>query len=302
METLSYIDTLLDINKALLELNGRKYHLINVAGCGGSSIVYKARKEGNNEDFVVIKEFCPHNLNIQRNTDGSIYVNNEKIPEYKKLMARAENEYVIANKLRYEKENNDPWFLYYGKPIPKNNTLYTVIATEKGDMLSDIINNGFFKEKDFIYICDCMLKILDALKFIHNKKYLHLDISPDNILFSDLGIARLIDYNSAFRLDDDIKDWIPSKKLGYSADELVNFVSTKFLSCQTDFYSITAIFFELLIGRIPENNDWVLRRWWQLTNESRYLAGASNLLIKKTSKFLQTGLSVIPTERFKNIE
>ena len=299
--------TLLDLNKEYtLELGKRKYRLIAVAGHGGSSIVYKAREEGGFEDYAVIKEFCPHNLTIQLMADGSICVPDNQKGEYEERKSRALSEAEIVDKLRHDDEikNNNPWFLSYGKPIEANNTLYTVIATESGDMLSAMIANGFSKDKNFIDVCDSILKILTALKPIHDQNYLHLDISPDNIHFSGLGIARLIDYNSAFRMGDDPKNWMPSYKPGYSAKELTDHSLTKppALSFATDLYSVAAIFFRLLVGRTPEEGDWSNSRKWQLSNEAGYLAGASNLLVKETNDFLRKGLSLMPARRFNDVE
>jgi len=270
--------TLLDLNKEYtLGLGMQKYRLIEVAGLDGSSIVYKAREEGDHTDYVVIKEFCPYSLAIQRMADGSIFVPENQKKEYEERKSRALSEAEIVDKLRHDNEikNNNPWFLLYGKPIETNNTLYTVIATESGGMLSAMIANGFFKDKNFVDVCNCILKILDTLKPIHDQQYLHLYISPDNIHFSDLGIARLIDYNSAFRMGDDPKNWMPSYRLGYSANELTNHSPTKppALTFAADLYSVAAIFFRLLVGRMPEEGDWSNHRKWQLSNETGYLAG-----------------------------
>ena len=292
----------------LLKLDGKKYCLFSVEpdgyiGYGGLSIVYKAREEGEHKDYVVIKEFYPQQLNIKRKKNGSIHVNDEEKPEYEKLTERVINESDIVDILRHKGDKNNPWVFNCSKPIKANNTFYTVIATESGDMLSGMINNGFFKDKDFAYICDCILKILDALKPIHDQNYLHLDISPGNVHFSDLGVARLIDFNSAFKLGSDPKNWHPSHTPGYSADEIENFDDTKPmpLSYQTDFYSIAAIFSKLLFGRPPEDDDWRPGEWLQLASESEYLKGASNLLVKKTSEFLERGLKITPEYRFKDI-
>ena len=277
------METLLDLNKEYtLELDGKKYHFVyvepeGISGRGGSSIVYKAREEDGFKDYYVIKEFCPHNLIVQRMANGSIFVLDDQKNEYEERKLRALSESKTVDNLRHDDEikNNNPWFLSYGKPIEANNTLYTVIATESGDMMSSMIAGNFFKGKSFLNVCSCVLKILDALKPIHDQRYLHLDISPDNIHFSDLGIARLIDYNSAFRMGDDPTNWMPSYKPGYSAKELTDHSSTKppALTFATDLYSVAAIFFRLLFGRMPEEGDWSNHRKWQLSNETGYLAG-----------------------------
>jgi len=312
--------TLLDIDKEyVLDLNGKEYQLIYVkpegyAGLGGSSIVYKARGKSGKGNFVVIKEFYPvikgfnpHNLHINRKEDGSVCVDEkEKYEELKtQAKARAMNEHNIADKLRsYYGDDNDPWIPEYKEPVEANNTIYTIIVTEKGNILSNMIVNGFFIDKNFIDICEYMLKILEALKHVHDGKCLHLDVAVDNIFFSTSGIAKLIDYNSAYCDGIQNLSWIPSRKYGYSAYELVHFKGMEHLSCKTDFFSVTAVFFQLLIGRRPEGMDWLLPERWQskLTGKSGYLAGATPELIEETNKFLKKGLSRKPGNRFKDIE
>jgi len=316
------METLLDLNKEYtLELDGKKYHLDyvkprGIAGRGGSSIVYKAQEEGGFNDFYVIKEFCPHKLTLQRMANGSICIpdNKNEKKEYEKRKSRALSESKIVDKLRHNNKtkNNNPYIFPYSNPIEANNTLYTVIATESGDMLSCMMHNGFFNDKSFPNICDCILKILDALEPIHDQGYLHLDISPGNIHFSELGrhdsglgIARLIDFNSAFRPgDDDLRDWNPTFKKGYSAHELASFETTKPLELcpATDLYSVAAIFFELLIERPPQADDGdSLDEWPQWISKSGCVAGVSNRLIKKTADLLWKGLSSWPKNRFKDV-
>jgi serine/threonine protein kinase len=175
---------------------------------------------------------------------------------------------------------------------------------ESGELLSKKINNGEFP--NFTSICECIFKILEALKPIHEKGFLCLTISPENVHFSDAGIARLIDYTSAFHIDDDLQNWILSFTEGYSANELIRNSNHKQkvlpLNYAADLYSITAIFFRLLVGRTPKKGDWASRSKWQLNNKTGYLKGASDALVKKTNDFLLKGLSLIPAYRFNNIE
>jgi len=312
--------SLFDISKEyILNLESRKYQLIYVepngyVDCGGSSIVYKAREYGK-KGLVIIKEFYPHNLKIKRKEeDGSIDVYEMQKEEYKKLMARAKSESAKTDAFSFDNGNKDARFFKYEDPVEANNTLYTVIETDKGDILLNMIIDGFFKDKDFTYICDCILMILKELKPIHDEELLHLDISPANIYFSKIGesdlltdyLVRLIDFNSAYSRSDiaQNEDWVPSIKDGYSAHELVSFKGKEYLNYYTDLYSVAAIFFELLVGRKPEGMDILSPKRWQsiLTCESGYLAGATQELIKETSKFFKNNLSITPDDRFKNIE
>jgi len=312
----------------ILELDDIEYQLLDSeedVRIGGSSFVYKARQvDGPDKGKVfMIKELCPEKLHpfLVRVTSepgiGEIRIadnisESEKksaCASFKSKKKRAKNEIDLIKQLSYleNEQNMSPWYLRYRQPVEKNNTLYTVIDTESGETLEDLIKRGFFKNKDgisegkdFVYVCNCILKILDALEPIHEQKYLHLDIAPDNILFpkfkeDDLLLARIIDYNSATKIDDFADGWKRSFKEGYSAPELWKSLP---LSEATDLYSIAAVFFRLLVGRPLENDDLNSKTKWQLNNKSGYLAGASNLLVKKVNGFLLKGLSDGPKNRF----
>lgn len=294
--------SLLDVGVSALTLNGISYTLLKIAGVGGSSIVYKARLNGCS-DYCMIKEFYPYDLTEGRETDGTVRFLEGKTDAVQSRKSRAIRESEIAMRLRYTEENNDPWILQYEKPIQKNNTLYTIITTEKGEMLSERISDGYYVDKDFTVLCDCILAILDALEPIHDKGYLHLDISPDNIHCSKLNIMRMIDYNSAYSSSNPSSEFFPSFKRSYSAPELKRIPNAKSfsLSPATDLFSVAAIFFTMLKGRPIEENDWAIPSRWFLNNEEGYLKGASTLLIDSTNAFLKKNLSRTPKLRLQSV-
>ena len=178
-------------------------------------------------------------------------------------------------------------------------------TTATGETLSNMIDSGFFIGKDFTYICDCILKILAALVPVHAKGYLHLGVSPDNIHVEHLGHARFMDSSSTFQIGvrSAAQSWVPSLRLGYSANELVAYSITKptSLSHATDLYSVTAIFFKLLVGKAPTDEVVVSPSKWQLSNKTGYLAGEQNLLVKKTNGVLLKGLAISPHRRYQSI-
>jgi len=243
----------------ILILNGHRYKLLKEPVMGGSSLVYVVRPlSGLFQDVYMIKEFYPHDLVDERKPGGEVSFMPQEADQVLLRKERVSREAEIANALRRHNDNNDPLFLSYSTPMQTNNTLYTIIATESGAMLSERIDNGHFRSKQFEEICNALLNILAAIKPIHEKGYLHLDVSPDNIHFSDSGVARLIDYNSAFRIDDSDDKALFSVKQGYSAPELYEYSGTKStnLSFATDLFSVAAIFFELLTGRRLSEDDW----------------------------------------------
>ena len=310
----------------IITLNKTKYRLLGVAGEGGSSIVYLARPiTGKDSDYVMIKELFPCRYSLERIAKGSqagkVIVPNSRYEDLETMKARAKNEAEVVKALcddrrsltNDQKENlnisKNPWFLSYRKPIRKNNTLYTIIETETGSTLKDMIKNEHFRDRDFAYICDCILSILNALEQVHKQGYLHLDVAPDNIFFSmaqsenPLGVARLIDYNSALRANEK-PSWTLSWKEGYSAKELRQYAPTKPISINyaTDLYSVAAIFFELLVGRPPRDGDWSDYKEWQLDVKNRCLVNFSSAFIEKTNATVRKGLSLRLNRRFQNVD
>ena len=296
------MESLLDIRESYeLTLNGQSYSLLEVAGRGGSSIVYKARQNGGVfKEFLIIKEFYPYKQGVRREWDGRVSFCGQSKEQTRRLMERAQRESDIVDALREDEGNNNPWFLSYSRPIETNNTLYTIIRTESGAMLSEMIGAGQIKR--FPDVCRYILCVLDALAPIHKKGYLHLDVSPDNIHVSDLGIARLIDYNSAFHMSEKSDNLIFSFKEGYSAKELMEAPGPRPLRLgpATDLYSVSAIFFELIKGSPPKDIDFIIPSRFDL-GDVECLRGASRLLIKKTQKLLKKGLSGLPENRFQSV-
>ncbi len=294
------MSSLLDVKIQTIRLDSSTYELISKAGEGGSSYVYKARPI-DGADYCVIKEFFPHSFVKRREADGSVVFNPETRETEARMKARVMRESDIVDKLRHDdkNKNNNPWFLGYSKPIPANNTLYTIIQTESGETLYERILLGYYKDKDFVQICDCMLEILKAIEPIHENGYLHLDISPDNIFCSN--VMRMIDYNSAYSLTGAHEAFFPSFKEGYSAPELRKANAQAKLGPAADIFSLAAVFFSLLINsQLKEMNRTVLSRWLFTSGEGRF-KGASKLLVDEINEFFRKNLANSPALRLKSV-
>jgi len=95
-------------------------------------------------------------------------------------------------------------------------------------------------------------QVLSALEYAHQRKLLHRDIKPGNILVNDEGLVKVVDFGLAKRLVDSAftshtTTGMPGTPL-FMAPELLNGERATF---RADIYSAAATLFRTLTGRHP---------------------------------------------------
>lgn len=105
---------------------------------------------------------------------------------------------------------------------------------------------------------DCALQVCAALQFAHRQLVVHLDIKPSNVLVTESGEVKLLDFGIARLLGDAPTDATqPGATLGpltpaYAAPEQLR---GEPVSTATDVYSLGCLLYELLTGRRPSDLD-----------------------------------------------
>lgn len=305
----------------LLELNGVVYKIIEFLGHGGSSIVYRAKSP---DGFVVIKEVFPTNL-IARITrpgfddkDMTLNIPDDCKASMDTYKTRAGLEFKHARKLRLRSSDGteDNRIAKYKEPFKCNNTSYTVIENSyRGKMLSTMMweENSLANFPDFMDVCEQILRILEALNPLHNHEdgaHLHRDISPDNVfVFDDTEtgerLTHLIDFNSVYEIDSEEEDQLLSIKEAYSPPELDrrSICYSQKLTKAADLYSVAVIFFELLMGRVPNVDDY--GKWAHgvvvVNDLCKYADSLAEVTKKEVNEVLKKGLQIVADNRYKDI-
>lgn len=313
--------SLLDLGITVISSDTRSYTIDSLIGRGGSSLVYKAYHLLNGYyKIVLIKELLPLELclrgKISRDEKGNVLVLGDSVDQYDRYILVAETEQNTINELRFveDQKNNEPYFFDQVDCFRANNTLYSVLETESGDTLLSLLHEKETKNEkkwpeDLRDVCQIVLRILEALEPIHSRGRVHLDVSPDNIFFSKMAVndnrvARMIDFNSVFDLNDAEKDQNRfSYKEGYSAPELSGMtgVGAKKISYSTDLYSVAAVMFRILKGAPTSSFSMHHAECWEVDEDNPYCRSVPESAIDMCNKILRKGLSPMQKRRYQTI-
>lgn len=229
-------------------LNG-KFRIVKVLGQGGFGITYLAEHTllGN---YVAIKEFFPSEYCDRDEATSHITLGTQRNAEFiAKLQSRFIKEAQNIAKLKHK------GIVKIHDIFEENNTAYYVMDFIEGGNLHDIIaKNGPLSEVEAINL---ILKIGDAISYLHRNKMTHFDLKPANILVSAQDNEPiLIDFGLSKQFD--AKGKATSTVLqgvshGFSAMELYVMGNVVDFSPETDVYSFVATLYYLLTGKIPPN-------------------------------------------------
>lgn len=227
-------------------------------GEGGMGVVYKGFKiyeASGNRSVVAIKAMfdgLPAEVYERAEREASIRLRNDNLVEMLGFISEMEI---------------DP----YGM---QRNKYYVISEYLNGIVLSDLLT-GQFKDKDGIEIpyakqlytdyisekektsIEIIKCILSGILALHDKGYIHRDIDPTNIMVTDEGTIKLIDFGIAkyVRSLGTIDKSLTSTgkfigKAEFASPELV-LGDVRNQGYPTDIYAIGILFYQLLVGKLP---------------------------------------------------
>ena len=289
----------------MLHFPGMICEIETTVGKGSNAIVYLGRYEDSlNKGLfhrVLIKELFPYhpeNL-IYRKEDSSVCISEKG----RALFDLQKLSFERGNEIHLRMLENHPDKIGLNiNTFHINGTYYSVLGFDAGKSLDKINPVG---ENNLRKIVKLMCDIIDAVDIFHSAGYLHLDISPDNILIignDDSARVSLIDYNSVHRLDE-VKLGLAlycSIKEGYTAPE-VRSGKLSTVSEASDIYSVAAVFYWLLTGKTITLFQ-SLRRKPPNVRGCPLLADAPDTVVSQIEHILYYGLSASPEHRYKNCE
>lgn len=211
-------------------------------GGGGFSIVYLAEEVATGDLFVV-KEYFPQRL-AKRNQDMSISaLSPEHTHQFNKGRMMFFQEASTLATLRHDNIVNVRNF------FRTNGTVYMAMYYEEGTNLHNyIIKRGGKLSEQFILTI--FPPLLDALKLIHTRGFLHLDIKPGNIHLRHGGRPLLLDFGAVHQRQMSRMDQIGHiTSQGFSPIE--QFKKHGYMGPWSDIYAIGATMRACIEGRPP---------------------------------------------------
>src|SRR5262249_18867588 len=96
------------------------------------------------------------------------------------------------------------------------------------------------------------LDVARALEHAHSRNVIHRDIKPDNILLSNSGLAKLVDFGLAKRTDE--PSHLTATRQGFGTTPYMPFeqaMDAKRADGRSDIYALGATLYHLVTGIVP---------------------------------------------------
>jgi tRNA A-37 threonylcarbamoyl transferase component Bud32 len=218
-----------------------QYEITGVLGSGGFGITYLAHDTGLDAP-VAIKEYLPSELAVRQDATRVTAVSTTVEMDFKWGLDRFLDEARVLAKFRH------PNIVHIFQVFESNNTAYIVMEYAKGETLSERIQRcGVLDERR---TRDIVLPLMDGLKRVHERGFLHRDIKPGNIILRDEGGPALIDFGAARQAIETKSRSITSIVTeGYAPLEQYDPNGNQ--GPWTDIYALGAVAYKCLSGKTP---------------------------------------------------
>jgi len=253
-----------------------KYHIIGTLWVGQSSIVYRATDARN--ELVAIKMLLPDTAASRRA---------QRMMEREARLALKLDHPNIVQAIEYIRD----------APMP---------ALVMEHFNSENLKMHIVRSEAFIHehAKRIVLQVCEALKYVHGQGLIHLDMKPENVLVSEDGLTKIIDFALAERPGNFVGRLLSRRRIAgtrpYIAPETIR---RKKPDIQTDIYSLGITIYEMLTGRPPfiaEDRDALLRM--HLTQAPPFMRMYNRNVSLKMDQFVTEMLAKKRDQRPGNME
>ncbi len=213
-----------------------RYLIGSVLGEGGFGITYIGLDKVLAKR-VAVKEFYPagaaHRASV---VSGDVIITRGKEPMYRRGVERFVQE--ARSLAAFSSEDGIVDVL---DTFQANNTAYIVMEYLEGNTLKALLKTeGVFDAARLIKLMEPVMK---SLSVMHRTGFIHRDISPDNIMLTNNGKLKLMDFGSARYFLNQDSELSVMLKQGYAPVEQYS-----------DVYALCATIYTCITGTVPENS------------------------------------------------
>jgi eukaryotic-like serine/threonine-protein kinase len=204
------------------------YRITSILGEGGMGVVYKA-----------------FDLKLERYV--ALKILSQKAVTNPQFVERFKRE--AKNQAQLSHPNIVPVYGF----ADDQNLLGFVMEYVNGETLEYRIEKiGRFSVFDALQV---MKQVLNGAAYAHSKGFIHRDLKPSNIIFTQEGIAKIMDFGISKSIYDNKGITKSGVKIGtllyMSPEQIKAYEPTQ----QSDIYSLGIIFYEMLVGKNPYDAD-----------------------------------------------
>lgn len=281
-------------------LNHGDYLLGARLGQGGFGVTYLGEQRNELGLKVAIKEYFPRKIASRNITETACLMpKTEPWMTQRDIMALEEKyeegkRRFIEEARRLAQFNELPSIVSVLGYFEENNTAYIVMEYINGINLYQYLEKTgrtmTVKEMKK-YLCP----VMEDLDKVHQEGIIHRDISPDNIMLSQSGAVKLIDFGASVEqeTEEDVKIL---RKNGFAPPEQYDRTG-KELGAWTDVYALCATMYQLLSGRvIPDARER------QYLDKYRTLRSQDILVPAEMDRILKKGLSLDYHKRYQSVK
>ena len=171
---------------------------------------------------------------------------------------------------------------------------YIVMEYVKGKTLKEYTQEG--QRLPIDTVIDIVFKCCKALDYGHRNGVIHRDIKPGNIMFSEGGDAKIMDFSIAL-MDKEQDDYVVGSPYYMSPEQ----ADGKQLGPQSDLYSLGAVMYHLLTSRPPFKASSLNSLLYQLLNtDPTPVRELRPKVPQALSDIVATALAKDPADRFQS--
>jgi serine/threonine protein kinase len=143
--------------------------------------------------------------------------------------------------------------------------------------------------------------ITEGIRYAHERRCIHRDIKPQNILLTDEMVPKITDWGISKVLEENNKKTtVAGFSLAYAAPEQI--APEKFGSTdeRTDIFQIGAVFYELVTGMTPFDDESMMEMVSQITTEDPILPSDIDPDTAGVERIILTCLAKNKNERYQS--